>query len=106
MKKYFRNPSKVALASLIATISVSILLLCILGLSGFDSKIIHLIGKVTIAISLPFLILNPVFGFIYSFFIKGKSKILYILVHLACICTISVFAFVAFMFRYFVPFAP
>lgn len=106
MKKFFRKPSKVALISLIATIVVTVLLLCVLRLSGVDSRIVHMIGKATIAISLPFLILNPLFGFIYSFFNKGKSKILYILLHLACICTISVFAFTAFMFRYFVPFAP
>ena len=106
MKKFFRTPSKVALTSLIATISVTVLLLCVLSLSGIDSKIVHMIGKVSIAISLPFLILNPLVGFIYSFFVKGKIKILYILLHLICICTISVFAFISFMFRYFVPFAP
>ncbi|MBZ5753867.1 hypothetical protein [Metabacillus rhizolycopersici] len=106
MKKFFRKPSKVALTSLIATIGVAVLLICVLRLAEVDSKVVHMIGKGTIAISLPFLILNPLFGFIYSFFIKGKSKILYILLHVACICTISVFAFVAFMFRYFVPFGP
>lgn len=106
MKNFFRKPYKVALISLIATIVVTVLLLCVLRLSGFDSRMVHMIGKATIAVSLPFLVLNPLFGFIYSFFIKGKSKILYILLHLACICTISVFAFTAFMFRYFVPFAP
>ena len=106
MKKFFRKPSKVALTSLIATIGVFVLLMCVLRLSGVDLKIVNMLGKVSIAISLPFLMLNPLIGFIYSFFIKGKSKILYILLHLACVCTISVFAFVAFMFRYFVPFAP
>lgn len=106
MKKFFRKPSKVTLISLIATIVVTVLLLCVLRLSGVDSRIVHMIGKATIAISLPFLILNPLFGFVYSFFIKRKIKILYILLHLVCICTISVFAFTAFMFRYFVPFAP
>ena len=80
--------------------------MCVLNLSGFDSTIVHMIGKIIIAISLPFLILNPLFGFIYSFFIKGKSKIQYIMLHLICICTISVLAFTAFMFIYFVPFAP
>jgi len=86
MKNIFRKPNKVALLSLIATIVVTVLLLCVLRLSGFDSRIVHMIGKAMIAVSLPFLILNPLFGFIYSFFIKGKSKILYILLHLACIC--------------------
>lgn len=106
MKGFFRKPSKVALTSLIATISVAVLLMCVLRLAGADSQVVHLLGKGTIAISLPFLILNPLVGFIYSFFVKGKRKILYILLHVACICTISVFAFVAFMFRYFVPFGP
>jgi hypothetical protein len=83
MKEFFRKPSKVALISLIATIGISILLICVLKLSGFESKIVHMIGKVTIAISLPFLILNPLFGFIYSFFIqeKGKSYISYCILH-------------------------
>jgi len=106
MRNLFRKPAKVAIISLISTIVVTVLLLCVLRLSDVDSRIVHMIGKATIAISLPFLILNPIFGFIYSFFIKGKSKVLYILLHLACICTISFFAFTAFMFRYFVPFAP
>jgi hypothetical protein len=106
MKKFFRNPSKVALISFIATIVVTILLICLLNLTGNDSLIIHMIGKVGIAISLPFLILNPIFGLVYSCFIKGKRKILFIVLHVACIGTISVFAFIAFMFRYFVSFAP
>ncbi|MCM3442673.1 hypothetical protein [Metabacillus halosaccharovorans] len=106
MKKLFGIPKKVALISLLATICVTIILLYVLSLSGVDSKIVHMLGKVTIAISLPFLVLNPLLGFIYSFFIKGKIKILYILLHFACVCTISVFAFITFMFRYFVPFAP
>ncbi len=106
MKKLFKNPSRMARLSLIATVVMTILLLLVLQLVGTDSKLIHLIGKVTIAISLPFLMLNPLLGFIYSFFIKGKSKILFILLHLVCICTISVFAFITIMFRYFVPFAP
>ncbi|WP_235991660.1 hypothetical protein [Metabacillus schmidteae] len=103
---FIRKPYKVALFSLIATVGVTVLLLFVLSLSGVDTKIIHIIGKVTIAISLPFLILNPLLGFIYSFFIKGKIKILYILLRFACVCSISVFAFITFMFRYFVPFAP
>ncbi|MGJ7911662.1 hypothetical protein [Neobacillus sp. LXY-1] len=106
MKEFLRKPSKVALTSLTATLVVFILLMGVLRLAGVESRFVHMFGKVTIAISLPFLILNPLFGFIYSFYIKGKRKILYILLHLACVCTISVFAFMAFMFRYFVPFAP
>ncbi|WP_078433362.1 hypothetical protein [Metabacillus halosaccharovorans] len=106
MKKFFSKPSKVALFSLIATIVVTILLLCVLSIAGVESNVVHLLGKVTIGISLPFLILNPLTGLIYSFFINGKIKIVYILLHLACVCTISVFAFISFMFRYFVPFAP
>jgi len=106
MKKFFRDPSKVALPSFIATICVFILLMSVLQLARFDSVIIHLIGKVAVAIFLVFLLLNPLLGFIYSFFAKGKIKILYIILHLACICTISVFALTVIMFRYFVPFAP
>ncbi|WHY79601.1 hypothetical protein QNH20_10860 [Neobacillus sp. WH10] len=106
MKVFFKNALKVSFTSLIATIIVTILLLGLLRLAGFDSKILHMIGKVYIAIALPFLILNPVFGLIYAFYVKGKMKILFIFLHFASICTISVFAFIIFMFRYFVPFAP
>lgn len=106
MREFFRNPSKVALTSLMATIAIAILLMCVLRLSGADSRLVHMFGKGTITISLPILILNPIFGFIYSFKINGKMKILYILLHFACISTISVIAFIAFMFRYFVPFGP
>jgi len=106
MKNFFKNPLKVARWSFISTIIIAILLFCVLQLAGLESKLIHLIGKVTIAISLPFLLLNPLLGFIYSFYIKGRSKILYILLHLVCIGTISFFAFITMMFRYFVPFAP
>lgn len=106
MKTFFKNASKVSLTSLFATIIVSIALICLLMFVNSDANIIQIIAKVFIAISLPFLMLNPLFGFSYSFFIKDKIKILYILLHLACICTISVIAFLSFMFRYFVPFGP
>lgn len=106
MIKFFRNPSKTAFISLIATLCVLILTVCSFNLSTSDSTIVNLVCKVTIAIFIPFLMLNPLFGFIYSFFIRGKSKILYIILHLVCLCTISNVAFTALMFRYFVPFAP
>ncbi|NRD77023.1 hypothetical protein HPT25_05875 [Bacillus sp. BRMEA1] len=101
MKEFFRNPSKVALTSLIATVVVSILLVFLITLTD-----IHISGKVIMAVALSFLIVNPVLGFIYSFFIKGKRKIIYILLHFISLCTISVFAFIAFMFTYFLPFGP
>ncbi|USK70522.1 hypothetical protein [Peribacillus asahii] len=106
MKTFFQNASKVSLTSLIATITVLILLICLLMFGSFDSRVLHLIAKGFIAAALPFLILNPLFGFIYSFFIKGKWKILYIILHFIFLCTISLFSLIAFMFRYFVPFAP
>ncbi|MCR2820089.1 hypothetical protein [Lederbergia panacisoli] len=96
MKKFFKNPSKVSLISLIATIVVFILQLIIPTM----------VDKVLGPIFLVFLLLNPLFGFICSFFIKGKRKILYILMHLACICTISVFAILVIIFRYFASFGP
>ncbi|MBS4217459.1 hypothetical protein KHA96_03925 [Bacillus sp. FJAT-49711] len=96
MKKFFRNPSKVSLISLEATIGVFILQLLIPTI----------VDKVLGPISLIFLMLNPIFGFIYSFFIKGKRKVIYILLHLACICTISFFALTVIIFRFFAHFAP
>ena len=70
MENIFKNPTKVGKRSFIATIMMTILLFGVLQLASFDSKIIHLIGKVTLAISLPFLVINPLLGFMYSFFMK------------------------------------
>ncbi|MFC0471646.1 hypothetical protein ACFFHM_14380 [Halalkalibacter kiskunsagensis] len=106
MKRFFQNTAKVSFASLIATISVSALFLCLITFASYEASAFQLFGKIVIAVSLPFLILNPLFGFIYSFLIKGKRKIVYILLHFICIATISVVSLIVFMFRYFVPFGP
>ncbi len=106
MKKYFENATKVSLASLLGTIIVLLALWGLLKFAGSDAIVIQKFGKVFMAVALPFLMLNPIFGLIYSFFIKGRKKIVYIILHVACVCTISVFGFVTLMFRYFVPFAP
>ncbi|MCM3567995.1 hypothetical protein [Neobacillus mesonae] len=106
MKSFFRNAFKVSMTSLFVTIGMTILLFGLLQLSGVENRLLYNMIKVYIAIALPVLTLCPIVGFIYSFYIKGKRKILLILLHLAAACTISVFAFAAFMFRYFVSFAP
>ncbi|MBS4199342.1 hypothetical protein KHA93_06720 [Bacillus sp. FJAT-49732] len=106
MKKFFRNPPKVALTSLITTIAVFILLLILFIVPESDSNIVFNIKRVVIITFLFLLLLNPTFGFIYSFFIKGKKKILFILLNLVCICTISVFAFMLIMISYVVSFGP
>ncbi|MBP3952801.1 hypothetical protein J7W16_16895 [Bacillus sp. YZJH907-2] len=106
MKGFFRNASKVSRLSLILTIVVTFVLLTLPYLAGYEARFVHVIGRTVYAVGLPFLVLNPLLGFIYSFFINEKIKIVYILVHLVFICTISLFAFVVIMFRYFVPFAP
>ncbi len=106
MKRIFPNAMRVSLVSLAATLIVTVVLMVILNLANTNSEIVHFIGKTFIALSLPFLILNPIFGFIYSFKINDPYKILYILLHFASLCTISVVALLGFMFRYFVSFAP
>lgn len=106
MKTFFKHPFKVSIISLIATIVTVVLLITLLQFSSTDSSVFRSFARVFIAIALPFLIVNPLLGFISSFFVKGKKKFIYILLHLACVCTISLFALVSFMFRYFVPFAP
>lgn len=106
MKKFLKDPLKISIISLIATIVITVLLITLLQFASVEFSVFRSFARVFIAITLPFLIVNPLFGFIYSFFIKGKKKFIYIILHLACVCTISLFALVSFMFRYFVSFAP
>lgn len=103
---FFRNPKKVTVYAFISSIVVFFLLFLLLSLQPLKIEAIHVFAKFFIAIALPFLIITPFAGLIYSFFIKDKIKYLYMVLHFGCVCTISVFAFMSFMFRYFVPFAP
>ncbi|WP_318617579.1 hypothetical protein [Sporosarcina sp. YIM B06819] len=106
MKTFFKNAPKVSFTSLLATIIIFLAFVGFLNFASSDARIIHVIGKILIPIMLIILMLNPVVGFIYSFYMKGKMKIVMILLHLICICTVSFFAFIGLMFRYFVPFSP
>jgi hypothetical protein len=106
MKIFFKNASKVSFISLLATIIIFLAFVGFLNFASSDVRIIHVLGKVAIPVVLIFLMLNPIVGFIYSFFMKGKRKIVMILLHLTCIVSISFLAFISMMFRYFVPFAP
>ncbi|MYL54981.1 hypothetical protein GLW08_16730 [Pontibacillus yanchengensis] len=107
MKRFFKQPLKVSFWSLIFTFVVlSVLLIDLEFFSNTDSDFVYTASKVYIAIALPVLIVNPLFGLIYSFFVEGYRKIIFILLHFASAGTISIYAFLAFMFRYFVPFAP
>lgn len=106
MKSFFKNASKVSITSLLATIIIVLAFVVFLNFASSDFRAIQVIGKILIPVVLIFLMLNPIVGFIYSFYMKGKSKIVMILLHVTCICTISFFAFIGMMFRYFVPFAP
>lgn len=106
MKTFFKNTSKVSITSLLATIIIFLAFVGFLNFVSSDVRIIHVMGKVGIPVVLIILMVNPIIGFIYSFYMKGKMKIVMILLHVTCIATISFFAFISMMFRYFVPFAP
>lgn len=106
MKNFLKNASKVSIISLFATIIIFLAFVGFLNFASSDVRMINMVGKVAIPIMMIFLMLNPIIGFIYSFYMKGKMKVVMILIHLTCICTISFFAFIGMMFRYFVPFAP
>ncbi len=106
MKVFFKNASKVSFVSLLATVIIFSAFVGFLNFASADGSIIHMIAKAAIPVVLIFLMLNPIVGFIYSFFMKGKRKIVMILLHLTCIGSISFLAFISMMFRYFVPFAP
>ncbi|MDR7071399.1 hypothetical protein [Fictibacillus barbaricus] len=106
MKSFFQNPSKVSLTCMIATVAVALSLILLFEFGSSHSELVKMFAKIYIAAALPFLIITPLIGFIYSFFIKGNWKYLYLILNLAAICTISLFALTSFMFRYFVSFGP
>jgi hypothetical protein len=106
MKHFFQNPSRVSLTCMISTITVALSLILLLEFGSSHSELVKMFAKVYIAVALPFLIITPLTGFIYSFFMKSNWKYLYLILNLAGICTISLFALTSFMFRYFVPFGP
>ena len=101
-----KSPNKMSAISLWSTIIVFSALWLFLSYVDFSNAFVMVFGKYFIMVALPFLLINPLVGFIYTFFMDKSSKIVYGIIHFVFICTVSVFAFISIMFRYFVPFGP
>ncbi|MGR9527494.1 hypothetical protein ACSS31_27835 (plasmid) [Priestia megaterium] len=93
MKNFFTNPFNVSIASLIASIVLYALIVGAPLLRVFTASTIGTL----IQIAVPILILITILGLIYSFFIKGNKKFIFVFLHLASICIISfgIYVFIA-----------
>ncbi|MCP1447804.1 hypothetical protein [Priestia megaterium] len=99
MEKFFKNALKVSIASLVTSIilyvvTVGFFLLSVVTASAFGTLI-----KVTV----PILTLVTIFGFIYSFFIKGKQKIPFLTLHFVSLCALSFGIYLTVSFEGFAP---
>jgi len=99
MENFFKNALKVSIASLVTSI---ILYVVIIGLFLLSIDTANIFGTV-IKITVPILILVTILGFIYSFFIKGSQKFIFLLFHFISICIISFGIYVSIALRDFAP---
>lgn len=99
MENFFKNALKVSIASLVTSI---ILYVVIIGLFLLSIDIANIFGAV-IKITVPILILVTILGFIYSFFIKGKQKMPFLILHFISLCAISFSIYLAVSFQNFAP---
>ncbi|ARK30852.1 hypothetical protein [Halalkalibacter krulwichiae] len=103
MRKY---ALKIALVTLVSSVALFVALISFLSFGDSNSTFFLTIGNALITFSLFFLLVTPLIGFVFSLYISGKRKWIYLLSHIICMATISAFSFISIMFRYFVPFAP
>ncbi|MBK0010268.1 hypothetical protein IAE23_27765 [Bacillus sp. S35] len=99
MEKFRKNALKVSIASLVTSI---ILYVVIIGLFLLSIDTANIFGAV-IKITVPILIFVTILGFIYSFFIKGKQKIPFLILHFISLCVISFGIYLATSFQDFAP---
>ncbi|BFI99276.1 MULTISPECIES: hypothetical protein [Priestia] len=99
MKIFFRIPLKVAVSSVAATV---ILYGVIIGGPLSRAFTASTFGSL-IQITVPILIFITILGFIYSFFIKGNQKFIFLLFHFISICIISLGIYVSIALRDFAP---
>ncbi|MDH2363246.1 hypothetical protein [Priestia megaterium] len=99
MKKFFKNVLKVSIASLVTSIILYVVIIGFFLLSVVTASTFGALIQITV----PILILITILGFIYSFFIKGNQKFIFLLFHFISICIISFGIYVSIALRDFAP---
>ncbi|TJZ32249.1 hypothetical protein FA002_24040 [Priestia megaterium] len=99
MKNFFRNPLKVSVSSLAATVILYVVIIGVPLSRAFTASTFGALIQITV----PILIFITLLGFIYSFFIKGYQKFIFLLLHFISICIISFGIYVSIALRDFAP---
>ncbi|KRD91780.1 hypothetical protein ASE51_14745 [Bacillus sp. Root147] len=99
MKKFFKNALKVSIASLVISITLYVVIIGLFLLSVVTANIFGAVIKIIV----PILILVTILGFIYSFFIKAKQKIPFLILHFISLCAISFSIYLTPSFQDFAP---
>lgn len=99
MEKFFKNALKVSIASLVTSIILYIVIIGVPLSRTFTASTVSTL----IQIAVPILSLITIMGFIYSFFIKGKQKFIFLVFHFVSICIISFGIYVSIALRNFAP---
>jgi len=99
MTKFFKNALKVSIASLVISITLYVVIIGLFLLSVVTANAFGTVIKITV----PILTLVTILGFIYSFFIRGKQKISFLILHFVSLCTISFGIYLAISFQGFAP---
>ncbi|MCM3099904.1 hypothetical protein [Priestia megaterium] len=99
MENFFKNALKVSIASLVTSIILYVVIIGLFLLSIDTANIFSAVIKITV----PILISVTILGFIYSFFIKGKKKIPFLILHFISLCAISFSIYLIISFQDFAP---
>ncbi|MGG2090841.1 hypothetical protein ABFY59_28935 [Priestia aryabhattai] len=99
MTKFFKNALKVSIASLVISMTLYVVIIGLFLLSVVTANALGTVIKITV----PILTLVTILGFIYSFFIRGKTKIPFLILHFVSLCTISFGIYLAISFQGFAP---
>jgi len=99
MKNFLKHALKVSITSLVIAIVLYVLIICFPLFINLKSSTFAIFINVTV----PTLILVTVLGFIYSFFIKGKQKFVFLSLHFISLCIISFGIYIVIGLRDFAP---
>ncbi|MED4052045.1 hypothetical protein [Priestia megaterium] len=99
MENFFKHALKVSIASLVIAIVLYVVILGVPLLVALKASTFAILIKVAV----PTLIFVTVLGFIYSFFIKGKRKFVFLSLHFASLCIISFGIYIVIELRDFAP---
>lgn len=99
MGKFFKNALKVSIAFLVTSIILYIVIIGVPLSRTFTASTVSIL----VGIAVPILSFITIIGFIYSFFIKGKQKFIFLVFHFVSICIISFGIYVSIALRNFAP---